>query len=493
MTDRRHRRTPRLLAATLGTLLAQSAPAAAPPDTIELNGVVRDFQRAHPDFNVVPIGGPGHYAGNVNLTLGVGQRPTFAGTGFKVDSQWRNAGSQPIAPHLFVDAGVPGEVKVANPPDVSGNATEDTWDSSLGPYDDQTPGPPPTYNVGAPMPNITAPTGMGPSVGNVTLEDTTVSSDLHCDDLDIDGLVQISGNRVIYCEGDVTQNTHSDLELLPGATLQLYATGSIVLSQPHTNFNANTGMPGLVTIYNLGTEVMRVGQPHSSVYATVIAPWAEMRVMPNSDFYGNFTGMDLDVQPNAGLHIDKNVTIVLDACGVPFNDTAGAAGLASDAGITSETTFAQWYKEILGVNMASGHAITLLNNGMGVYEYLDDAFYPIDAQLFGNEGDSHNNYFTYAIEAQFVYEACSGQFIEFAGADDAWVFVDDALAIDLGGVSPGTGQVVELDRLFLDDGQQYTLRLFYAQRDQNGASFNLRTNVDLWCDETVVTASIRCD
>ena len=220
---------------------------------------------------------------------------------------------------------------------------------------------------------------------------------------------------------------------MPDATLSLYATEDIALAMPHSTVNAppNSGMPGRAIIYNLGDERMVVGHPSSVIYATVIAPWAEMRVMPGSEFFGNFIGRDLDVQPNAGLHIDTNVTFGSTVCGVMVNDDAGTAGIASDAAITSETTFAQWYREILGVNLAMSHSIRLnLDASTGVYEHLDSAFYPIDGLLFGNEDDEHNNYFTYEIVANFEDSAGAGQFIAFMGSDDAGVFIEGGLVLE---------------------------------------------------------------
>lgn len=76
------------------------------PDTITLNGVVRDFKErtapgGHPDFELRPNGGFAHYCGNVSPNLGSNGKPVFVGNGWKVSSQWKNSAGKNICYLLY--------------------------------------------------------------------------------------------------------------------------------------------------------------------------------------------------------------------------------------------------------------------------------------------------------------------------------------------------------------------------------------------------------
>jgi fibro-slime domain-containing protein len=460
-----------------------------PPDTIQLPGIIRDFHKSDTNFAVSPSGGNGHYAGNLDLTLGAENRPAFSGGGFKVSSQWRDSATHPIAPHLYSSGGGAG-VQVATAPTINNNPTIDTWDSDAGPYGGSNVGPAPSWQTGSAMPAVSAPSPLPPFTNDVMYSGngtSTLSASLYCKTFTLQNnrTLNISGQRFIYCTETFKIENHTNLVLLAGATLHIYI-GKDCTIQNNVNVNMTTWDPSRLTITNLGTKTMTL-ENHTELCATIISPNAEFHVKNNCDFYGTFTGKSMIIDNSAGVHIEGEAA--QEVCGAELNDSLGSAGIASDGGIPSASAFDTWFSDVLGANISAQHTIELVKSLSGVYEYLDDAFHPIDGQLFGNESQAHNFYFTYAIEVDFVHHACDDRFFEFEGADDAWLFVDDDLALDIGGVIPGIEQRIDMDRLSLTDGETYTLRFFYAQRQASVSQFRMRTNLDLVVPEAPLAVS----
>jgi fibro-slime domain-containing protein len=114
-----------------------------------------------------------------------------------------------------------------------------------------------------------------------------------------------------------------------------------------------------------------------------------------------------------------------------------------------------------------------------LFVYENRAFFPIDEQLFGNEGRAHNYHFT--LEASTIFQYVGGETFSFSGDDDMWVFINRRLAIDLGGTHQSVSAAVGLDAIApefgLVPGETYTLHFFFAERHTTESNFTIRTSI----------------
>ena len=153
----------------------------------------------------------------------------------------------------------------------------------------------------------------------------------------------------------------------------------------------------------------------------------------------------------------------------------------STATVVGPETFNQWYRDVPGTNRATSIDIPLsvANANKGVYTYNNTAFFPIDDQLFGNEGQPHNYAFTAEIATQFHYQG--GETFTFSGDDDVFVFINRKLAIDLGGIHSMLSDTVDLDaqanKLGIAPGGMYAMNIFFAERHMTGSDFVIETTI----------------
>jgi len=167
---------------------------------------------------------------------------------------------------------------------------------------------------------------------------------------------------------------------------------------------------------------------------------------------------------------------------------------------TGPANFATWFHDTPNVNMAQNLTLQFLAdpskpNDPNAY-YFDSStmgcgaarcpgFFPIDGQLLMNEGNAHNYHMTFELHLQFKYHP--GDVFTFIGDDDIWVFIDNKLALDLGGThNEVTGQVM-LDTIGLVDGQTYPLAFFWSERHVTGSNLRIETSLEVTnCGEPVV-------
>ncbi|GEM_PF-393791 len=158
------------------------------------------------------------------------------------------------------------------------------------------------------------------------------------------------------------------------------------------------------------------------------------------------------------------------------------------------TRFNQWYHDTPGVNVKQNLNITLIRQ-VGVnpptWAYNNGSYFPIDNQLFcksnptcsGKDGSGkwHNFHFTFEAHSSFTYQG--GEKFVFSGDDDVWVFINNRLALDLGGVHSNQTATVDLDaqssQLGITKGGTYNFDFFYAERHTVSSEMKMTTSIKL--------------
>ncbi len=172
-------------------------------------------------------------------------------------------------------------------------------------------------------------------------------------------------------------------------------------------------------------------------------------------------------------------------------DRTGKVTEPDRGGVQSAKSFELWFQDKPGINRSAPLTITLRQREDGAWVFDDEldplyqergGFFPIDDELFGNSAPvkglpAHNHHFTVELHATFTWTAGRVRFLEVRSDDDLWVFVNDELVIDLGGVHRAKRQFIELDRLGLVDGATCRLDIFYADRHRIHAKLGIITNV----------------
>jgi len=150
---------------------------------------------------------------------------------------------------------------------------------------------------------------------------------------------------------------------------------------------------------------------------------------------------------------------------------------------TSLADFSQWYNYAADINKPYVVYLSLEPN-VDVYTFQSDFFFPLDNAGWGNFGKAqdkkeHNFNFTTEVHTEFKYNG--GEKFTFIGDDDVWVFINNKLAVDLGGLHPQETGTILLDQraaeLGLSVGNIYPLDLFHAERHTNASHFRVDSNL----------------
>ncbi len=169
-----------------------------------------------------------------------------------------------------------------------------------------------------------------------------------------------------------------------------------------------------------------------------------------------------------------------------YNDQAGYNTTHGEA------NFNMWFRNTRFANTSLNYSIELTRTNNASVSFLANEFFPIDNEGFGNEDRDHNFHFTMECPKRFTYQGTGDEFIAMTADDDAFLFINGFLVIDMGGRHPALTRRVDLDKgmekaLGLVPGEVYPLHIFFAERHTSGSAFGLETSVRFETDSCILT------
>jgi fibro-slime domain-containing protein len=159
--------------------------------------------------------------------------------------------------------------------------------------------------------------------------------------------------------------------------------------------------------------------------------------------------------------------------------------------ITSAATFDQWYRDVPGVNMTFERELELIQNpNTGLYEYSSNDFFPLaPTDGFGVTPQGRNKNFLFTSEIHLTFTYVARQQFSFRGDDDLWIFINNRLALDLGGTHGVEQGTIDFDAqaaaLGIRPNQNYSMDIFHAERHTDASNFTIETNIACFTPVTV--------
>lgn len=194
------------------------------------------------------------------------------------------------------------------------------------------------------------------------------------------------------------------------------------------------------------------------------------------DFTPEHPDFEAAIAPETGL-VEKT----LGADRKPVFARSGATQTVS-----GPDSFDEWYRN--GARAKPYVLEVFFAPSSGNTSFQSRAFFPLDGAGFGNGQNAHNFHFTTEIHTRFRYRG--GEVFNFSGDDDVWIFINDQLVVDLGGVHGAQDARLEVDVIAgeagIQTGNVYAFDMFHAERHTSESNFRADTNLEFVDCGTIV-------
>lgn len=123
----------------------------------------------------------------------------------------------------------------------------------------------------------------------------------------------------------------------------------------------------------------------------------------------------------------------------------------------------------------------LIDSVIGMYEYNNQQFFPLDGKGYGTQpaGSGHN--FSFTMETHNFFTYSGGEVFRFTGDDDVWAFINGQLAMDIGGVHAALSDSIIVDnvaaQLNIEKDKTYAFDFFYAERHTTASTIRITTDL----------------